>query len=61
MIADRLSNKKLQSIVTGLFIRGKNLNMSLVFNTQSYFTLLENIRLNPTHYFIIDIPNKREL
>ena len=37
MIADMINNKKLYSIVTDLFIRGRKLNISLVFITQSYF------------------------
>ena len=53
--------KKLNPIVTELFIRGRELNISLVFITQSYLTVLKNIRLNSTHYFIMKIPNKREL
>ena len=61
MIADMLSNKKLNSIVTELFIRGRKLNISLVFITQSYFAVPKNIRLNSTHYFVMKIPNKREL
>ena len=47
MIADVLSNEKLNAIVTELFIRGINLNISLVFMTQSYFTVPENISLIP--------------
>ena len=39
IIADILSNEKLNPIVTELFIRGRNLNISLVFITQSYFTV----------------------
>ena len=39
MIADMLSNKKLNPIVTELFIRGRKLNISLVFITQSYFAV----------------------
>ena len=60
-IADMLSNKKLNPIVTELFIRARKLNISLVFITQSYFAVLKNIRLNSTHYFITKIPNKQEL
>ena len=60
MIADMISNKKLNPIVTDLFIRVKKLNISLVFITQSYFAVPKNIRLNYTHYFIIKIANKRE-
>ena len=58
MIADMLSNKKLYPIVTELFIRGRKLNISLVFIAQSYFAVPRNIRLNSTHYFIMKIPNK---
>ena len=61
MVADMLSNKNLNPIVTELFIRGRKLNISLVFLTQSYFAVPKNIRLNSTHYFVIKIPNKREL
>ena len=61
MIADMLSNKKVKPIVAELFIRGRKLNISLVFISQSYFALIKNIRLNSTHYFIRKIPNKREL
>ena len=56
-----LAIKKLNPIVMELFIRGKKLNISIVFITQSYFTVPKNIRLNSTHYFIMKIPNKRDL
>ena len=59
-IADMLSNEKLNPIVTELFIRGRKLNASLVFITQSYFAVPRSIRLNATHYFVIKIPNKRQ-
>ena len=61
IIADMLSNKKLNPIVTELFVRGRKLNISFVFITQSYFSVPKNIRLNSTHYFIMKIPSKREL
>ena len=61
MIADMINNKKLNSIVTELFIRGRKLNISLVFITQSYFKVPKDVRLNTTHFFIAKIPNKREL
>ena len=61
MIADMISNKKLNSVVTELFIRGRKINISLVFITQSYFKVPKDVRLNTTHFFIIKIPNKREL
>ena len=60
MIADILSNKNFNSIVSELFIRGRKLNISLVFITKSYFAVLRNIRANSTHYFVMKIPNKRE-
>ena len=40
IIADMLNKKKLNSVVTELFIRGIKLNTSLVFITQSYFKVL---------------------
>ena len=58
IIADILSNKKLNPIVAELFIKGRKLNNCLVFVTQSYFAVPENIRLNSTHSFIMKIPNK---
>ena len=61
MITDMLSNKKPNLIVTEFFIRGRRLNISLVFNTQSYFVVPKNVRLNSTHYFIMRILNKWEL
>ena len=61
MIADMINNKKLNSIVTELFIRGRKLNISLVFITQSYFKVAKDVRLNTTLFFITKIPNKRKL
>ena len=61
MIADVINNKKLNSIVTELFIRGRKLNISIVFITQSYFKVPKIVRLNSTDFFIMKIPNKREL
>ena len=61
MIADMLSNKKLNLIVTDLFIRRRKLNISIAFVTQSYFAVPKNFRRNSTLYFVMKIPNKREL
>ena len=61
MVADMINNKKLNSIGTELFIRGRKLNISLVFITQSYFKVPKDIRLNTTHFFNAKIPIKREL
>ena len=59
MIVDVINNKKVNSIVADLFIRGRKLNISLVFITQSYFEVPKDVRLNSTHFFIMKIPNKR--
>ena len=56
-----INSKKLNSVVTKLFIRGRKLNISLVFITQSYLKVPKDVRLNSTHFFITKIPNKREL
>ena len=61
MIADMIYNKKLNSIVTELFITGRKLNISLVFITQSHFKFPRDVRLNTSHFFIAKIHNKREL
>ena len=61
MIAGMIHSKKLNSIVTELFIRGRKLNISLVFITQSYFKVPKDVRLNTSHFFIAKIQNKREL
>ena len=61
MIADIISNKKLNSVVTQPFIRGKKINISIVFITQLYFKVPEDVRINSTYFFIMKIPNKREL
>ena len=61
MISDMINNKKLNSIVTELFIRCRKLNISLVFISQSYFKVPKDVRNNSTHFFIMKIPNKRGL
>ena len=61
MIADMINNKKLNPVVSKLFIRDRKLNISIPFITQSYFKVPKNVRLNSTHFFIMKIPNKREL
>ena len=60
MITDMINNKKLNPIVSELFIRGRKRNISIVFITQSYFKVPKDVRLNSTHFFIMKIPNKRE-
>ena len=61
MIADIMSNKKFQAIIKELFIRCRKLNISLVFITQFYFSVSKDVRLNSTHYLIMEINNKKEL
>ena len=61
MIADTIHNKKLNSIMTDLFIRERKSNISHVFITQSYFKVPKDVRLNTTHFFIAKTLNKREL
>ena len=60
MITHMIHNKKLNSIVTELFIRGRKLHIS-VFITQSYLKVPKDVRLNTSHFFITKIPNKKEL
>ena len=61
MIADMIKNKKLNPVVTEMFVRGRKLNIAIVFITQSYFQVPKDVRLNSTHFFIMKIPKKREL
>ena len=61
MIPDMINIKKLNSIVTDLFIRGRKLNISLAFITQSYFKVPKDVRLDSTQFFITKISNKIEL
>ena len=56
-----MTNKKFQSIIKELFIRCRNINVSLVFITQSNFSVPKDVRLNSTHHFIMKINNKTEL
>ena len=61
MIADMINNKKLNPVVTELFIRGRKLNISIIFITYSCFKVLKDVRLNSTHFFIMKISNKSKL
>ena len=61
MIANIMANKRFQAIIKELFIRCRKLNISLVFITQSYFSVPKEVRLNSAHYLIMKIHNKREL
>ena len=61
MIANIMTNKKFQAIIKELFIKCRQLNISLVLITQSYFPVPKCVRLNSTNYLIGKINNKREL
>ena len=61
MIANMISNKGLSPIVTELLIRGRKLNVSSVFITQSYLQVPKDLTLIFTHFFIVKIQNKQEL
>ena len=52
MIADIMRSEK---------FRGRKLNISIVFITQSYFRTPKDARLNSTHYILMKIGNKKEL
>ena len=58
MIADIMANKIFKAIIKELFIRCRKLNISLVFITQSYFSVPKDVRLNSTHYLIMKIRTK---
>ena len=59
MIADIMNNKKFQAIIKELFIKYRKLNLFLVFITESYFSVPKEVRLNSTHYLIMEMSNKR--
>ena len=56
-----INNNKLNPIVTELFIRGRKLNISIVFITQSYFKVPKDVILNSTHFFIMKFLIKENL
>ena len=59
MIADIMTNKKFQAIIKELFITGRKVSISLVFITQSYFSVPKAVRLNSTHYLIMKINSRK--
>ena len=61
MITDMINNKKINLVVTDLFIRSRKRNISIVFIIQSFFKVPKDVRLNSTHFLIMKIPNEREL
>ena len=61
LIADVMTNKKFKAIIKELCIRSRKLNISIVFITQSYFSVPKEVRLNITHYVIFKLNNRRQL
>ena len=61
MIADMINNRKLNSVVTELFIRDRKLNISIAFTTQSYFKVPNDVRLNSTHFILLKFQIKENL
>ena len=61
MIADMINNENVNPVVTELFIGGRKLIISIVFVTQSFFKVPKYVRLSSTHFFIMKIPNRKEL
>ena len=61
MIANIMSNKKFQAVMKELFIRYRKLNVSLLFISQSYFSVAKEFRLNSTYYLIMKMSDEREL
>ena len=59
MVADVMTNKRFQAIIKELFIRCRKLSISLIFVTQSYFSVPKEVRLNSAHYLIMKIHNRR--
>ena len=61
MIADMVCNKQLNQVAAELLIRGRKLNISIFFITQSYFQVPKGVTLDYTQFFIIKIRNNWEL
>ena len=59
MIADMIHNRNLNPVVTESFTRGRKLNISIAFITQSYFKVPKDVRLNSTHFFIMKISSRK--
>ena len=51
MIADMINDKKLNLVVTELFIRDRKIGLSLIFISQSYLEIPKDVKLNSTHFF----------
>ena len=56
-----MTNRRFQAIIKELFVRCKKLNISLVFISQSYFSVPKDVRLNSTRYLIMKINKRKKL
>ena len=56
-----INNKKINPVVAEMSIRGRKLNISILFTMQSHFKVPKDVRPNSTQFCIMKIPNKREL
>ena len=61
MISDIKYNNNFKKIIKELFLRGRKINVSVVFIIQSYFRALKDARLNSTYYILMKINNKNDL
>ena len=61
MIADIMTNKKIQAIIKDLSTTCRKLNISLTFITHSYFSVPKDVRLNSSHYLIMTVKIRKEL
>ena len=59
MIADIISNEKLNQVVTELFLRRSKLNIATVFITQTYFPVEKDVRLSCTYFFYYENSKQR--
>ena len=61
LIFDDMVTEKHLKGVEELFIRGRKQNASIIFISQSYFSIPKNIRLNCDYFVITKMGNKKEL
>ena len=61
MIANTISNKKLNKIVTELYFRERKLNISIVFIKKLDFALPKEVTISYTHFCIMKVSNRQEL
>ena len=61
MITDIVTNKKFKALIKELFVRCRKRNISLVFITQSHFSVSKDVKLNSTHYLIMKISNRKDI